>query len=88
VGSVVNPTLTPEEKASILELRKSLRKCLDLIPQHYKEVLVLRYFRNKSYREISTILGISEKAVDGRLYRAKRRLAVVVVEEELDKFLR
>jgi RNA polymerase sigma-70 factor (ECF subfamily) len=38
----------------------------------YRTVLVLRHFSDLSYRQISEVLGISEKTVKSRLYSARQ----------------
>ena len=40
----------------------------------YKNVLDLKYFQKKSYKEISSIMGKSTKAVESLLIRAKNKL--------------
>lgn len=56
------------------ELEKGLQKCLDSLPINYKEVLVLYYFENLSYEEISDSLKIPPGTVAIRLSRAKKYL--------------
>jgi RNA polymerase sigma-70 factor (ECF subfamily) len=40
-----------------------------------RELVVLRYYDGFSYAQISNVLGISPQAVNGRLIRAKRKIA-------------
>ncbi len=40
-----------------------------------REVIFLRFYDGLSYEKISTVLGISEQAINGRLRRAKRKIA-------------
>lgn len=40
-----------------------------------REVIYLRFYDGMSYEQISAILGLSEQAINGRLRRAKRKLA-------------
>jgi RNA polymerase sigma-70 factor (ECF subfamily) len=40
----------------------------------YKEIIELKYFQKKSYKEISSIIGKSTKAVESLLIRAKNKL--------------
>jgi RNA polymerase sigma factor (sigma-70 family) len=49
-------------------------KALADLPGKDVEVLMLKYGERWSYRQISSRLGISEKAVDCRLMRARERL--------------
>lgn len=64
-------SLSPEEKISLQELRESVNNCLNLLPYDKRRLLWFRYWQDLSYQEIAKILGISERAVEGRLYRAK-----------------
>ena len=50
-------------------------EALDKLPDSDKELIVLRYYDNSSYEEISSVLGISGAAINGRLTRAKRKIA-------------
>ena len=40
-----------------------------------RKLLQFRYWHDLSYGEISKIMGISERAVEGQLYRAKHEFA-------------
>lgn len=51
-----------------------LNKAIFEIDQKYKDVIVLRYFENKEYSEISDILQIPEGSVATLLHRAKNKL--------------
>lgn len=70
-------SLTPLEKVSLQELRKSVDNCLNLLPYEKRRLLWLRYWKDLSHEEIAKSLGISERAVEGRLYRAKHAFAKV-----------
>ena len=48
------------------------------LPARLKDVLVLRTIEGLSQAETSGILGVSEKAVETRLYRARAKLAEIV----------
>ncbi len=45
-----------------------------MLPQHLRDVIVLRYFEDLSSREIASILRINDGAVRFRLMVARRRL--------------
>ena len=63
---------SPEERFALKELSDAVNKCLDLLPPEKRRLLQLRYWREMTYAEISKILGISERAVEGKIYRAKK----------------
>ncbi len=52
-----------------------VRQAIDRLPASLREVVVLRYHNNCSYEQISAVLGLSKMAINGRLTRAKRKLA-------------
>jgi RNA polymerase sigma factor (sigma-70 family) len=52
-----------------------LLKSMEQLPVHLREVLMLRYFNQQTYEQMSSILGLSEQAINGRLRRAKKKLA-------------
>jgi len=52
-----------------------IRRAIEQLPVSSRELIVLRYYNNLSYEEISSVLGISKPAINGRLSRAKRKMA-------------
>lgn len=53
----------------------AVRKALGKLAASAKEIIYLRFYDCLSYEQISAVLGISEQAINGRLRRAKRKLA-------------
>ena len=51
-----------------------VRKRIGQLPVSLQEVIVLRTLEGMSQAETAAILQISEKAVETRLYRARRKL--------------
>ena len=56
------------------ERRELLRAALKRLTDDDAALLRDKYFENRSYRDLAQQLGISEKAVDARLHRARQRL--------------
>jgi RNA polymerase sigma-70 factor (ECF subfamily) len=52
-----------------------VRALLDTLPEKYRLVTVLRYFKDLSYLEIAEVTGLSESAVKTQLHRARKMLA-------------
>ena len=71
----------PQSDAERLEIKEALNKCLDLVDEKYREVLVLRYFEDLDYKDISEILKIPVVTVGVRLNRGKARLKKVYKEK-------
>ncbi|MFZ2975323.1 MAG: RNA polymerase sigma factor [Candidatus Moraniibacteriota bacterium] len=57
------------------EIGKEVNTALEKMPFKYKQVLVLRYFSDKSYEEISEILGKPMNTVGTLISRAKQKLS-------------
>lgn len=66
-----NKYVSPEEQLLLNELRDKVNKVLDILPEGKRKLLQYKYYRDLSYKEISVILKISTRAVEGKLYRAK-----------------
>ena len=53
----------------------AVRQALKKLSSPARELIFLRYYDGLSYEQISKVLGISEQAINGRLRRAKRKMA-------------
>ncbi len=58
-----------------------LRDEIDRLPHDQKTILILHHYEQMSLREIAAIVGCSEKGVENRLYRTRRRLRMKLVPE-------
>ncbi|NOX56517.1 MAG: sigma-70 family RNA polymerase sigma factor [Planctomycetes bacterium] len=63
------------------ERSELLRQALERLTRRQRELLLLKYTEDWSYRELADHLGISEAAVESRLHRARQRL-----REELARY--
>ena len=52
-----------------------IRRAIEQLPAPARELIVLRYYNNLSYEEIASVSGASRAAINGRLARAKRKMA-------------
>jgi len=73
-GSSGDGAPAPDNGSDEATLR-TVRTAIDRLPASMKEVVILRYYDNCSYEQISDVLGLSRTTVNGRLTRAKRKLA-------------
>lgn len=72
----------PEDTTADVEASAVMRGMLaDLLPQ-YRLVIVLRYWQELSYTEISEVTGASVSAVKSRLHRARQMMAAKIEENE------
>lgn len=70
----IEPMETIEEQWIRRELRDDVREALGQLCEEHREMLTLRYYLDKSYREIAEIVGIPMNTVASRVSRAKRSL--------------
>ena len=54
---------------------EAVREALGRLSAPAREVVFLRFYDGLSYEQISAVLGISEQAINGRLRRAKKKMA-------------
>jgi RNA polymerase sigma-70 factor (ECF subfamily) len=52
-----------------------LAEALQKLPEPLREVLFLRFYNEMSYRQMARVLGATEQTIDGRIRRAKKKLA-------------
>jgi RNA polymerase sigma-70 factor (ECF subfamily) len=62
-------------KSSDDETTETVRRAIGRLPASARELIFLRFYDGMSYEQISAVLGISEQAVNGRLRRAKKKMA-------------
>lgn len=73
-GVYDNENHDPLELLLSKERRSLIRKAMEKLSCKDAEILILKYTENWSYRELANRLGISESAVEARLFRARNRL--------------
>jgi len=55
-----------------------LAEALQQLPQHLREVVFLRFYDGMSYEQIAGVLDVTPQSIDGRLRRAKKRIAALL----------
>jgi RNA polymerase sigma-70 factor (ECF subfamily) len=65
------------------QARGRLDAAIASLPRQLKEPLVLTMLEDMSHKEAGELLGINAKAVETRVYRAKRRLAAMLDRGDL-----
>jgi RNA polymerase sigma factor (sigma-70 family) len=63
--------LPDSETAEHLE---ALRQAIERLPAKQRQVVLMHYLEETSVKEVATLLVISAKAVEGRLYQARQTL--------------
>lgn len=72
--TVADSISTPHEKAATSETATLVRRAVAELPHELRSALVLYEYEDKSYAEIASLLDCSVKAVETRIYRAKKIL--------------
>lgn len=68
----------PEAEAAGRQQMARVRRAIDALPENLRSVLLLRTVEGMNQTEVAAVLGISEKAVETRLYRARAKLTDMV----------
>jgi len=66
--------LSPEEQVLRAEQKAILAKALDTLPHGDRILFYRKYYYLQSTAQIASELGMTERAVEGRLYRLKQKL--------------
>lgn len=72
----------PEEQAMQRDRVDLVRRLIDTLPEKQRSIMQLRDFEGKSYKEIATILNVSEEQVKVNLFRARQTIKKKYVETE------
>ncbi len=73
----------PEAVATSREALDRLDSAIASLPLRLREPLILTVFESLSQRQAAEVLGVSEKAVETRVYRAKQGLSRVLEKVDL-----
>lgn len=82
---VPDPSLIPEDKLLSDEWKKHVEQKIQLLPEQYRIVLVMRDVQNLSYDEIAEITELSLGTVKSRLARAREKLVSELSDYFKDK---
>ncbi len=70
VNSLTSYEITPYEEAEKAEQAEKVRKIISEMPENLKEILILSYFEQFSYKQMADILSIPIGTVKSRLHTA------------------
>ncbi len=90
-GSVVNdsrwasPRTGPRTALLRREREEEIRRLLSALPDHQREVLILRYFVGLCRREIAEVLDVPDSIIKSRLFEAGQRLREQLRDSEASR---
>jgi RNA polymerase sigma-70 factor (ECF subfamily) len=73
----------PNAEVILLDRQRyaALAKAIAVLPNKLKEPLLLTYFEDMSHQQAASLLGITVKAVETRIYRARQKLEELLKAE-------
>jgi RNA polymerase sigma-70 factor (ECF subfamily) len=74
----------PEQAALEGEASDEMQRILATLPPKYRAVLVLRYWNDRSYEEIASMLHLTPALVKARLHRARELVARTMKSQGLE----
>ena len=74
------PPPRPETVAMERETFSRVRRAVQALPGHYRDVVVLRYFKQMPTGDVAVVLDIPAASVRSRLHRARRRLRELLAD--------
>ncbi len=69
-----SPETDPEASLVRLESREEIRRAVQRLPENYRSLVILHYFNQLTYQEISETLGLPMGTISTWLHRAKINL--------------
>lgn len=75
LSQIESKDIAIDEKIALDEMRAKVNEVLNLLPDEKRKFLQYKYYHDLSYKEISIIFHISPRAVEGKIYRAKKAFA-------------
>lgn len=72
-----------EQKEYDIDEKNHIRQCISSLPRDLKEAVVLYYYIGLNQKEISRVLNVPQKTIEGRIYRAKQKLRVKIQREDI-----
>jgi RNA polymerase sigma-70 factor (ECF subfamily) len=78
----------PNAEEALVEAgnRQILRRCIEGLPEPFREVLVMRELEEMSYRQIAEVSGVPPGTVMSRLSRARKRLEECAKGRDMESY--
>lgn len=79
---LVSPEPSPEQTTETSEELHRLDRAMNSLNHSSRELIALRFIEEMSYTEIVEVVGTTESAVRGKVFRALRKLQTLMTEQE------
>ncbi len=81
---IESPNRSPEQDREISEWRTEIGQVIKLLPDAYKQLILLRHASDLSYDEIAEVTGLPLGTVKNRLFRAREMMRQIMIERGFD----
>ena len=82
--AIADPAHTPEEALLQKERSLAIQRAVSQLPERDRALFYRKYYYYQSTAQMAAELGLSERAVEGRLYRLRKRLRKELGGERYD----
>lgn len=73
---IADTRLTAEQQLMLSDRERLIRQAVESLPEKQRAAVILHKYQEVDYRQISSVLGLSESAVKSLLFRAYENLRV------------
>ncbi|SHH53917.1 RNA polymerase sigma factor [Clostridium grantii] len=80
--NVSSKEISPEDSAEFNETKEYLKKYIEGLEEIEKQIIILRYSTKKTFKDIGTILDISESTVKKKFYKTRQEYKEYVCKLE------
>lgn len=70
---------SPEQEREVAEWRQEIDEVVRMLPDSYRELIILRHARDLSYEEIALVTGLPLGTVKNRLFRARETMREIML---------
>jgi RNA polymerase sigma-70 factor, ECF subfamily len=81
---IESPARSPEKERELREWRTEIGQVIRLLPDAYKQLILLRHANDLSYDEIAEVTGLPLGTVKNRLFRAREMMRQIMLERGFD----
>ncbi len=81
IREVAKDYLVNERDGAEDDQKAIMTMAVQQLPRHLREVIYLRFYNEMSYEQMAKILGATQQSIDGRLRRAKKKIAAYLAKK-------
>lgn len=78
--TIIGSDESPESLVQTLETQRQLTSAIGALSQRHRTALILTYYQSLPNRDVAQIMGISVRALESLLVRARRELKTILEE--------